>query len=338
MNGLKKNRFVNILSYVLIGIVFTLSLAGIIIRFNKGTVYLFNTRADVVLSSSMSAKNEEHLDFLEGHDDQYQKFDLVFSQKVKSDEDVNVYDVIIYKNPMLGTTMHRVVGKTINSVQTFYLREPTFVNFNDSQMIQMNSWASGIITNSIPYESFEVVLFSQFNNVDSYTFSDGYNEYQRNVETKQVGDYYEHRITASNLSSLPRMFVFNHKKEFDYSKDYLSSITLTTTSGEAVATADKFTLKEEGKYEYSTNYEYNYEIRGDNVKDSDGTQFKLKDIYSKVSFRIPGGGYFVRFITSIYGIILLIGMGFIIIGANFLIEYDKKKKQKIEKENNGEQK
>lgn len=338
MEKTKKSRIVNILSYVLIGIVFTLSLAGIIIRFNKGTVYLFNTRADIVLSNSMSAKNEAHLDFLEGHDDQYQKFDLVFSQKINSDDEVNIYDVVIYNNPMLGTTMHRIVDKTVNSVQTFYLREPTFVEFNGSQVIQMNSWASGITTNAIPYESFEIILFSQFDNVDNYTFSDGYNEYDKSVVTTQVEDYYEHHISASGLSTLSRMFVFNHKKEFDYSRDYLSSITLQTTKGEAVVTADKFSLKEEGKYEYSTNYEYYYEIRGDNVKDSDGTQFKLKDLYSKVSFRIPGAGYFISFITSVYGIILMVGLGFIIIGANFFLEYDKKKKEKLsqEKDNNGE--
>ena len=339
MTKSKKSIVLSVISYVLIGTVFTLSLIGIITKFNKGTIYLFNTRADVVLSGSMSVKNEYHLDFLKGHDDQYQKFDLVFSSKVTTDDEINVYDVVLYNNPILGTTMHRIVNKTLYSTESYYLNQPTFADFEGQKAIQLMEWTSGITTSAISYDAFEVVLYSKLDNVDNYTFSDGFIEYEKTVTTTKEGDYYKHQIKASGLSTRARMFVFNHKAEFDYSTDYLISVSLDTNRGYRIVTSDNFVKVDDNKYEYVAHKSYLYEIRGDAVKDSDGTGFKIEDIYSKVNFRIPAAGYFIRFITSIWGTILLLGTGFIIIGANFIIERDKKKqKAKAEVvENNNEE-
>ena len=327
MKSVKYRKVLNVLSYIFVGIAFTLSLVGIIIRFNKGTVYLFNTRADVVLSGSMSYKNEEHLDFLEGHDDQIQKFDLVFSKKVETDDDINVYDTVLYRNPMLGTTMHRIVGKNVESEETFYLQKTAFAEYDGQPAIQFTEWLSQIITSPIIYSGFEVTIISKDSNADNYRFTDGYELHPVEVTTTQIGDYYEHHVVRRDIPSKISLFVMCSSKEFDASNDYITSISIDAQYGQITATADKFTQNEEGAYTYNAQTTYVYEIRGDAVKDSDVGRFTVEDIYSKVTFVIPKAGYFIRFITSVYGLILMIGLGFIIIGAQFFLEYENKKKE-----------
>ena len=336
MKSVKFKKVFNVLSYIFIGIVFTLSLVGIIIKANGGTLYLFKTRADVVLSGSMASKNEEHLDFLEGHDNQIQKMDLVFSKKVEKDEDIEVYDIVLYKNPILGTTMHRIVGKNVESEEAFYLYRTSFKEFNGVNAIIVPEWLSEIRTSSMSYTGFDVTIINQEDNVDKYRFTDGYESFAVEVTTTQIGDYYEHHISKKGIEPHQRMFLINHKVDFDGSNDYIMSVSVDTESSQYVATADKFTLIEENKYKYTAHTNYVYDIRGDALKDNDDGRFTVEDIYSKVTFVVPKLGYFVRFITSVYGMILLIGLGFITIGANFILERDKIKQQK--QQNNDENK
>ncbi len=336
----KKQRLVfDIISYVFIGIALTLALLGIIVKANNGTIYLFDIRADVVLSDSMSEKNAKYIDFLKGHDDQIQKLDLVFSKKVNSETELNVYDIVLFNNPGIGTTVHRIVGKEEKRKDVVRVEKPIFTTLDGVDVIQLNEIDSSIETNVTSYQNVEIELYSTNTYDERYNFYTGTSSSVVKVETTTVGEYYLHKISIKRDTSAPSQFLISHKDYRDYSGDYFASISIDSTYGNILLTPNKLSLESGGKYVYNTNVSYQYEIRGDKAPNSDG-KFGIEDIYSKVTWTFPKAGYFIRYITSIYGVILLVGVSVILITTQFLLEYlDKKnKKESQEKEKLDEEK
>lgn len=337
----KRKKAFDIVSYIIIGIVFLLSIVGIIIKANKGTIYLFGKRADVVLSDSMSEKNEKYLDFLDGHDDQIQKMDLVVSTKVNQDSELSVYDIVLFDKPGLGTTMHRIVDKQIKSCDSAEVNNAQIVRIDGQSTFVLADIGSQFETSSISYNEVKVVIYSSVEYDDNYLFVGGTTILKYNIDTKQSGEYYVNTFTINKESSASQRFLITQAKEFDNSKFYLASVELTSSEFQINFEPNDFT-KDDDKYICQKNIVYQYEIRGDKASESDGL-FELKDIYSKVNYRIPKLGLFVRFITSIYGLILMIVTGFILVGTNVLIDYlNKKDNKKVEEtvekgeENNSE--
>lgn len=108
----KRKRIGDIFTAVFIVLIFGFVTYGIVLRINNNDVYLFGYRTDVVLSDSMSYKNSDPKvqEFLKGHDDQFNKGDLIYSVKINTDTPIEVYDVVTFVNPTSGKlTTHRVV-------------------------------------------------------------------------------------------------------------------------------------------------------------------------------------------------------------------------------------
>lgn len=92
--------------------IFVFATYELIVKLTNNSIYLFGVRSDVVLSDSMSYKNEDKKvqTFLEGHDDQLKKGDLVYSTKVTEKTELKVYDIVIFKNKDNNKlTIHRIV-------------------------------------------------------------------------------------------------------------------------------------------------------------------------------------------------------------------------------------
>ena len=103
---------VNIILNAICILIFVFAAYELIVKFTSNSIYLFGVRSDVVLSDSMSYKNEDEdvQTFLEGHDDQIQKGDLVYSEKVTDKTVLNVYDIVVFKNRDNNLlTIHRIV-------------------------------------------------------------------------------------------------------------------------------------------------------------------------------------------------------------------------------------
>ncbi len=108
----KKVKVSSILIYSVCVFLFLFAAYGIVIKLTRNSIYLFGVRSDAVLTESMSYKNDDPVvqEFLTGHDDQLQKGDLVYSEKVTSDTELNVYDIVIFKSHDTGLeTIHRIV-------------------------------------------------------------------------------------------------------------------------------------------------------------------------------------------------------------------------------------
>lgn len=106
------NKFFDIFCWVMSGLVMLFVIYGLTLKFTGNDIYLFGLRVDVVTSESMAYVNEdpEVQAFLEGHTDQFQKGDLLFSKKITVDTELKVYDLVMFNNIETGRlTTHRIV-------------------------------------------------------------------------------------------------------------------------------------------------------------------------------------------------------------------------------------
>lgn len=112
---MKKKKKVNISSiviYIACAFLFVFAAFEIAVKLSHNSIYLFGVRSDAVLTDSMSYINEDPVvqEFLKGHNDQLQVGDLVYSEKVTSDTELNIYDIVIFKSYDTGReTIHRIV-------------------------------------------------------------------------------------------------------------------------------------------------------------------------------------------------------------------------------------
>jgi len=108
----KAKKIINIILDVFCIFLFIFAAYHLVLKFTNNSIYLFGVRSDVVLSDSMSFVSEDKKvqKFLQGHDERLKKGDLVYSTKVKDDTELNVYDIVIFKNMDNGKeTIHRIV-------------------------------------------------------------------------------------------------------------------------------------------------------------------------------------------------------------------------------------
>lgn len=99
----------NILFYIVMLFFIIVLVFSLVQRLSGKDVYpFFGYRGMIVESGSMSFKCEENKEFLEGHDEQMQIRDLVFTRKLKEGETPEVYDIVTFKMGE-ATVIHRVV-------------------------------------------------------------------------------------------------------------------------------------------------------------------------------------------------------------------------------------
>lgn len=94
---------------VFIAIVVSFSLWLTIDRLSGYNASLFGLRLSVISSESMSRVHEDNIEFLAGHDDRYYKNDMVIAFEVKSLDELDIYDVILFLDDNLGLICHRIV-------------------------------------------------------------------------------------------------------------------------------------------------------------------------------------------------------------------------------------
>ena len=330
----KKGKIIDIVSWVVVLILFGTSLFLLLTRKADGTVQVFGNRFDVVLTTSMASKNPEHEEFLNGTS-QIQKMDVVRSKLVNINTELNVYDVVVYKDRRIGTNMHRIVDKKVDTQDEVYLQEATI---NEDGSILLSTHNAAIYTNTFVFASATFEIYSE-----SDTFSDGYYFAINNVVTtysltsEQVGSLYCYKVTINNPYKYSSKLTMVHSKAFAYESEQIRRLNFDAAKGYISLNGNNFTLKETDLYECISNKSYLYEIRGDAAKTEDGW-YEISEIYSCVDQVIPKAGYVVRYLTSIPGIIMLVGIGLVIVVADFLFEYVDKKKNKeiLEKDINTE--
>lgn len=323
-NKLQKNRKIisNILSYSLIGLLFLIVTMSLIYKTTDQPFYFYNLRYDVVLTDSMSRKNEEHLDFLKGHNDQIQAFDFVVSEKITDDTKLDVYDIVIFNNPSIGTDMHRIVNVE-NVGDTFeldYIKRDRIANYDVFKFSELSS--SIFLKTAYSFTDIEIVTYSE-----TPFEEDEFHFMVNNVPIEVEATYqesnstlYRNTIKYHRNSKSPATFTIT-KRSYEFNS-YFESIKLYRGSKHCLITPKVINGQE--KQMYMDNISQKYLIRGDKAKTDDGW-YTREQIQSKVIRVLPKFGYVARFLSSPYGAIMIIGLACIPI--IYWMIFDKKEKK-----------
>lgn len=314
----KTKKIFDILIFVGVFVFFLLALTCAILKFSGTTFKIFKTSYDVVLTDSMSVKNEKYADFLEGHDDQYQPMDVVKAKKVTSADQLHVYDVVIYNDPIIGRNMHRIVGIKEDGCDGIVYKKASKTSIGSYSGVSMVEIDSAIETDQLSFDEAEFTVFTtNLNDQNRYNFNALSTDINPQIFIEEVPEGAILTYKVKRDTTAPGAFHIAHKySHIDYSKDLIISLKINSSYGFINSVSDDLSVSESnlvGKY----NERFLYEIRGDKFKVSDG-YFPLKDIEAKAVKRIPKLGYFFRFMESLHGAIMFILLGFLFLATSII--------------------
>lgn len=316
-----RKKVSKILGYSLVGFVFALVAIGMAYKLAKKPFYFYNSRADVVLTDSMSVKNEKYKDFLKDTK-QIQAFDFVVSEKISARTKLKVFDVVIFDNPDIGIDMHRIVG--IDYVgDTFHFNNLSEEKIGDLDTFKFISPSSSVVLDgTYVFTDFKAITYTKEAYAeDEYYFNIGLSSITPTVtSTLETNGYYKNVISYHRDSSSPSTFSIT-KRSYDF-KSSFSSIELT--GGHSSVLINSKAIKDAVDGTYLFNINERYLIRGDKANTDDGWH-ERKRLKSKVTLVVPKMGYVMRFLSTPYGSLMIIGLMFIPILYWFF--FDKKKKE-----------
>lgn len=120
----KLHIVMDVVSGVIIAFLLAIFITGLTYRINNDNLFIGNTTYMTILTSSMEEKNEDN-DYLLTYDlnDQITQYSLIGIDKINSEDDIELYDILAYKHDDI-VIVHRVVeikendkGETIYRLQ-----------------------------------------------------------------------------------------------------------------------------------------------------------------------------------------------------------------------------
>lgn len=336
----KKTLIINVLLYVISAILLIITVFGVIARLSSTNgLFIFGNRFDVVLTNSMSAKNPEYEEFLRGHDNQIQKFDLVVSKQIASEEELSVYDIVLFRNPGIGVDMHRIVAKEQYSCSQLYAFKASYKTLNNYEGVCLNEYASSIASNVISHDEITLVTYSTEDDQKEHFYFSIPSENIKVHKTKEiVEDGFITTYSIKRETTTPVSLIINHGSNYNFENEIITSCVVTVKNEIEPISFDKESIEIEGTTITATsNRHYKYTIRGDLSNTADG-EFTRESIISKVTTAVPKLGYVVRYLSSIWGIILFASLGVIIIVYDIVSSKIRKKEALLQAEKQEENK
>ena len=321
MNEQTKRKTKNIFSivgWVVVFLLFILSIICVLVRFSGSKYTIFGNRYDVVLTNSMSEKNEKYKDFLNGHDDQINSFDLVKSRKVESGDDIKVYDVVIYQDRYIGTNMHRIVDKVKDAKEDITFTKASIVNLDGNQGFKLEDVDSNIISNDISFDELEMVTYSRSENAsDNFYFNVFTENYTPTITSEKSGSGYKFTYKIHRDSTAPGQITISHKNFYDYSSEVVLSLKVNSAAGGINCSVENFNIVNGSDLTAEFNPHFKFEIRGDKSDTSDGW-YTLNEIEGVVVKNYRGMGYLFRFLGSIWGGLMFAFLAILIIVVDII--------------------
>ena len=325
-------KVLDVASYVAVFLFFIMALVSCILKFSGVKFNVFGSRYDVVLTDSMSSKNEKYKAFLEGHDDQFDAFDVVKSEKVENQSDIKLYDVVLYDDPKIGLNMHRIVNIVEDGKDIISARSSTIKTIGNYTGISFNDITSRFKSEFMQFDEIEMTVLSlEDGDGNLFDFNcSGTNLSPVITKTNENGSFiFTYKVI--NTEKAPGYMYITYKNIHNYDNDLIINLKVNASSGLIDAKASDFTQSGDelvGEF----NHSFRFETRGDKADTSDG-MISFSKIEGRVVKRIPKLGYFLRFMESIWGSIMFILLGFLILGSAILRDYlDKKEAMKTANE------
>ena len=329
-NKQKVKKILDIAAFVAFFLFFICSLLCLIARFNGARFSLFGNRYDVVLTNSMAEKNPEHAEFLKDDNNQMKAFDLVISRELPAPEEIKTHDVVIYTDRYVGTNMHRVVDVDLSYYERVEFNGASQTTINGKSGVVLNDVASGITTNDISFKTMFFTTYSTLENIDNFNIfsvSQLYTPEITRTPAENGGYYTTYKISKN--SEAPGVLKISHRAIYDYSKEYITEFHIDSKAGVIdVNMGDLLPSNEDSANLLAMfNKQFIYEIRGDAAKTSDGW-YSYDELQSIVVKCMPGMGYPIRFMGSIWGGLMFGLLGLLIIVADIIMnKLDKKEKE-----------
>ena len=139
----KLHIVMDVVSGVIIAFLLAIFITGLTYRINNDNLFIGNTTYMTILTSSMEEKNEDN-DYLLTYDlnDQITQYSLIGIDKINSEDDIELYDILAYKHDDIfivhrvveikendkGETIYRLQGDS-NPFSLNYEKELTFDDF-----------------------------------------------------------------------------------------------------------------------------------------------------------------------------------------------------------------
>jgi len=331
-----KKIIANIAFYLVLVLIYAVAIFGIVNKFNKETLFFFGNRVDIVLTDSMSVRNEHHADYL-SDTTQIQPFDMIVSSAINEDTELKEKDCVLFKNPNYNNevVVHRIVHIYEEGI-SFKVNNASKTTFNNEDVFTLDLMTGEMVMASLDYKKITVTLYTPSEYNMYCTIAQGKNNLDTTSVTTKVSEgVYKTEVSYERESSAPYKTFIAPAIDKDV---YFSSVTYeTSTSGTLSFSASELELEEDNSFKKYFNSYYLYEIRGDKSNSSDGV-FERKDLISKVNKVIPKLGHVTHFLQSIPGIIMLAGLTVIITVASFFLNKPAKNKNKddnsVKKEEN----
>lgn len=319
----KKKLISNIIFYVVLAFFFGVAVFAIVTKLNGGAIYLFNNRVDIVLTDSMSVRNEHHLDFLEGTQ-QIQPYDMVVSETINANTELKVKDCVLYRNPNYSKpVVHRIISISEQGTE-FKVNQYQKKTFNNEEVVSLDPLYGSITMAILDFKDIEIVAYTPVEYSSYFVLLQGKNAVETTVETTNVSTgVYRHVIKYHKDSSSPYRTTIAPSNDREM---YIASVNYKSfSSGNLTFKASELDGSK-NTYKKLFNGYYLYEIRGDKANAADGF-YPLESLISKVNVVIPKLGYIAYFLQTLPGIFMMVGLALVIAVASFFwTKPDKKDK------------
>lgn len=131
----KKSKALNIIGkvlsytvFALIVVIFSISLYS---RFSGNAIPFGNSSLIVIASGSMSEKNEDNT-YLSNIDNQFNTYDIIGINRYENQNDIELYDVVAFKNEEGTTIVHRIIEILDNNGEEVYITRGDSNNTSDN--------------------------------------------------------------------------------------------------------------------------------------------------------------------------------------------------------------
>lgn len=312
--------------YTFIVFFIVIVITSVVHRKNGSPFYFYNKRFDIVLTGSMSYKNEKYLDFLKGHDDQIQPNDLVISSKVTDETPLNVYDVVLFDSKDFGDNMHRIVDKKYEG-QICNINFFKKAIYHGQEVMDPEGLNTSIIfESSFRFTDITVVTYSDLPyQSDEYYYLINSAPIYMNISSSYNEDgYYENTLRYHYYSDSLKTFSLT-KHSYEFNSKFKSIKLFGWSSIECEITPELLDGSSEQKHIF--NPVEIYQIRGDAIEYDDGWYHRDKIIAKKEAI-IPKVGYIIKFTSSPAGIIIILILSIAPILLSFILSYVRSKKAK----------
>lgn len=114
--------------FALIVVIFSISLYS---RFSGNAIPFGNSSLIVIASGSMSEKNEDNT-YLSNIDNQFNTYDIIGISRYENQNDIELYDVVAFKNEEGTTIVHRIIEILDNNGEEVYITRGDSNNTSDN--------------------------------------------------------------------------------------------------------------------------------------------------------------------------------------------------------------